>query len=121
MPLRARCRSKARMSSKRCCQRSLPIKLLGQFLAREQFLVDAHDEHVFVMRAVEDADLAAARRGLMNAPEKIVRKFLRGRRLETGDAAALRVEAAHDMADRAASSRCIDRLQNNEQRPPFSA
>ena len=45
-------------------------------------IVDAHDEHVFVVRAVEDSDVAVFGNGLVNAPEKIVRHFLRGRLLE---------------------------------------
>ena len=39
--------------------------------------VDADDEHVLVVRAVEDPDLALARRPLVDAPQEVVGQLLR--------------------------------------------
>ncbi len=47
-------------------------------------LVDAGDQHLFVMRPVEDADLPISRRFLMDAPEKVMGFFVRRRGSRTG-------------------------------------
>src|SRR5215218_7581138 len=63
--------------------------------------VDADHEHVLVVGAVEDADLAVARRVRMDAPQEVVRELERRGLLERDDAHALRVHAAEDVLDRA--------------------
>ena len=45
-------------------------------------VVDADDEHVLVVRAVEHADLPAARLGLVDAPQEVVGQLLARGRLE---------------------------------------
>ena len=68
----------------------LPISVLPDRLGHE--LLDAHDEHVLVVRAVEDADAPLARRGRVDAPQEVVAQLLLGRDAEAGDPRPLRVE-----------------------------
>ena len=79
-------------------------------------LVDAHDQHFLVVRAIEDADLALARHLLMDAPQEVVRGLLGGRHLEARDVAALRVERAHHLANRTVLARRVHTLEHEEQR-----
>jgi hypothetical protein len=79
-------------------------------------IVHPHDEDVFVMRAVEDDDLALGRRPLMRAPEKVVRRFLGARLLETEHRRALRIHAAEQVADDAILAGRVERLQDDQQR-----
>jgi hypothetical protein len=51
-------------------------EFVRDFLVREEFGVDAHDKDVFVVAAVEDADVAAIGKNLEAAPELIVIEFL---------------------------------------------
>ena len=54
-------------------------------------LMYAHDEHFFVIRAIEDADFASLRHSLVCPPEIIVIELLGTWRFEGMDVAALRV------------------------------
>ncbi len=77
----------------------------------------ANDQHLFVIRTVEDADLAALRHDFVRAPEVAVVEFLSARGLEGMNVAALRIEAGHDVFYDAVFSSGIHRLQDDEQRP----
>ena len=55
--------------------------------------MDADDEDLFVVGAVEDADVPAARQEAGRAPQEVVIELLGRRRLERMHFAALRVEA----------------------------
>ena len=79
-------------------------------------LLDAHDEHVLVVRAVEDADLAALRQHLVDAPEEVVRELGRVRRPEARDAHAHRVEHPKAVLDGAVLACGVHALQNDEDR-----
>ena len=79
-------------------------------------LVHAYDEHVFVMRAIEDRNVAALRRMRMDAPQKVVRLFFGSRLLEPGHLHALRVHGADDMPAGAVLAGAVDALQNDQQR-----
>ena len=57
-------------------------------------IVDAHDEHVLVVRAVEDADHPLRRACGVDAPEEVVRELGGRRLLEGDDVAPLRVDGA---------------------------
>ena len=74
------------------------------------------DEHFLVIGAVEDADVAAFGQVAGGAPEKIVRQFLRAGMLEAEHLAALRIDAGHDVLDRAVLARGVHRLKNQQQR-----
>ncbi len=78
--------------------------------------MDANDEDVLVMRAIEDPDLALARRVPVDTPQEVVTELLRGRDLERGDRAALRVECLHDLGDRAVLACGIDALEDDKDR-----
>ena len=84
------------------------------FLAQQ--LVDARNEDVLVVRAVEDADHPARRNLRVDAPEKIVTRLDVGRRLEARDGAALRIDRGEDFANRAVLAGGVAPLQNDEQR-----
>ena len=92
----------------------LVVALLDLILGRE--LAHPADQHVLVMRAVEDADEAAARRGDMRAPEEIVRQFFLARLLERGDDDAERAGLLEDVLDGAVLAGGVDALQHHQQR-----
>ena len=71
---------------------------------------DAYDEDLFIVRSVEDGDLALARSALVNAPQEVVSSFFGGRYLERCDVAALWIESRHDAPDRAVLARRIHAL-----------
>jgi hypothetical protein len=85
-------------------------------LAGGDELVDAGDEDVLVVGAVEDFDHAAWRDLGMNAPEEIVPGFERGRFFEGCNLAALRVDPTEDMADGPIFACGIHALKDNEER-----
>jgi hypothetical protein len=75
------------------------------------------DQHLLVIRAVENADPAALGQRLHAAPKKIVVQLFRRRMLERINLAALRIDPRHDVLDRAVFSRRVHRLKDDEQRP----
>jgi hypothetical protein len=87
------------------------------FLPREQFGVDAHDENVFVVAAVEYADVAAIGQDLEATPKVVVIEFLGGRRLEGIDLATLRIDAGHDVFDGTVLAGGVHGLEDEEQGP----
>src|ERR1700691_1824115 len=92
----------------------LPVALGPDFFRNQ--IVDAHDEHIFVMGAVENHHLAALGNLLFDPPQKIVREFLRRRLLETHDAAALRIHCADYMPHDAIFATRIWSLKTDQQR-----
>ena len=103
--------SKCAMSASRSSQMSLAHELWRQFLPLEYLRMHAHDQHLFVIRAVEDADASALRQAFDVAPHEIVVEFLARRLLEREDLAALRIYAGHDVFDRAVLAGRIHRLK----------
>src|SRR5207342_2283858 len=49
---------------------------------------------------------------LVDAPQEVVAELFRGRDLERGDRAALRVERLHDLGDRAVLASGVDALED---------
>ncbi len=117
VPLRPRCRSHATMSSKRSSQKPLVRGRGIERLAGEELRVDADGDDLLVVRAVEDADLAAGGQRELAPPQPVVRQLHLARLLERGHPHALRVQAAHDVLDRAVLARGVHRLEDHEQRP----
>ena len=76
--------------------------------------MDPDDEHLLVVRAVEDADAAALGQRLHVAPEEIVVELLVRRLLEAEDLAALRVHARHHVLDRAVLAGGVHRLKDDQ-------
>ena len=71
---------------------------LGPHCLRHQ-IVHAHNQHVFVVRAIEDGDFAPFGYLRFDAPQKVVRQFFLGWLFEAGDAAAGGIHGADDVLD----------------------
>ena len=90
------------------------VIVLGQPLAAEDLRMDAHDEHLFVVGSVEDPDLAARRQPLLVAAQVVLAALAGRGDLEALDPHALRVHAAHHVADRPVLARGVERLQHHD-------
>ena len=89
-------------------------RLGRKLLAEQDFRMHPDDQHLLVVRPVEDADLPTRRQPLLVAAQEILVELARGRDLEALDPHALRVDAAHHVADRPVLARGIERLQHNQ-------
>ena len=87
-----------------------------QLLAGQDLRVHAHHEHLLVVGAVEDADVAARRQATGIAPQVVVVELLRRGHLEAVHLHALRVDAAHDVADGAVLAGRVHGLEADQQR-----
>ena len=74
----------------------------------------AHDEHLLVVRPVEDANLAAGRKLPGVTPEIVVIELLRRGDLEAVNADALWIDSAHHVTDRSVLAAGVERLQDHE-------
>ena len=72
------------------------------------------DEHVLVVRAVEDADLADGGQLLLDPPQEVVAELLLGGALEGRELHALRVDGADDVAHDAALARRVHGLDDEQ-------
>src|SRR5688572_19838877 len=90
-----------------------------ELLRLEQLVVDAHDEHLLVVRAVEDPDSTALWEGPEASPQVVVIELLLRWRLERGDVATLRVDTGKDVLDRPVLPCRIHRLEDQQHRPPI--
>src|SRR5262249_16682119 len=89
----------------------------GKPLPLQDLLVHAHDEDLFVVGAVEDANAAALRKALNVAPQEAVAGIRGGGLLEGGNLTSLRIPARHDVLDRAVLAGGVHRLEDEQQRP----
>ena len=94
---------------------------LGEALVLEHLGVDANDEHLFVIGPVEDADAAALGKAQVGAPEKVVLELGGAGLLEAGNVAALRVDAAHHVADGAVFAGGVHALEDEQKRIAIGA
>jgi hypothetical protein len=85
-----------------------------QVLRAQDFGVDPHDQHLFVIRAVEYAHAPALGQRARAAPEKVVVELFRARVLEAEYLAALRIDAGHDVLDDAVLAGCVHRLEDQQ-------
>ena len=90
-------------------------ELPGKILFAEDRGMHAHDQHLFVIRAVEDADAAALGKLERRAPQEVVLELGRARLLEAHHVAALRIQAAHHVLDHAVLARGVHALKEEEQ------
>src|SRR5215469_10181885 len=79
--------------------------------------MDPNDQHLFVIRPVENADLSSLRHNLMGPPKIIVVQFLVTRRLEGMYVASLRIHAGHDVFNGGVFAGRVHTLKNEEQSP----
>ncbi len=79
-------------------------------------VVDPHDQHVFVMRAVEDADEACFGQSSADPPEEAVPLLLGSGLLEGSDLDRLRVQVADHVCDRAVFPTRVHALKHDQQR-----
>ncbi len=76
----------------------------------------AGHQHLFVVRAVEDADAAPLGHGFIRSPQKIVLQFVGAGLLEAEYLAPLRVHARHHVLNSAVFARRVHRLKNQQHR-----
>src|SRR5262249_59315601 len=76
--------------------RLLVHQLFGKALAAQDFRMDTDDEHLFVIRTVEDTDSAALGKTHGRAPEEVVIQFGGARMFKAEDLAALRIDSGHN-------------------------
>src|SRR5215470_14234553 len=74
-------------------------KRCRKFLRSKNLLVHADNEDFFVIRAIEDADLAPFGNGFVSAPEIIVIELFVAGSFKGVDVAALGIDARHGMFD----------------------
>ena len=79
-------------------------------------VVHAYDQHVFVVRAVEDHDFAALRRGNVRAPQEVVRRLFARRLFKRVHARALRIEPAKDVGNGSVFAGGVEPLEHDQQR-----
>ena len=77
----------------------------------------SHHQHLFVIRAVEDTDLAALRQTPQRTPQVIVIQFLHRRSLEGIHLAALRIYPRHHVLDDAIFAGRVHGLKNEQHAP----
>lgn len=78
--------------------------------------MDSDNQHLFVMRPVEDPDLAASGQRELRAPEEVVSELEPTGLLERGHRHALGVDPPHDVPDRPILAGGIEALEDHEQR-----
>src|SRR5579859_7386805 len=94
----------------------VPDGVLAVGRVRESFTVQdvgmyAHDQHLFVVRPVENADPPALRQVAGRAPEKVMLQFVGARMLVAEYLAALRIDPGHDVLDDAVFARGVHGLK----------
>src|SRR5207245_11473539 len=80
--------------------------------------VHPHDEHVLVMRAIEDADLADVREATADPPQEAMAFFLGGRLLQGCDLDRLRVQGANSVCDGAVLVAWVNSFARDRKREP---
>src|SRR5216684_9178474 len=101
--------------------RDLPLEAVDELVTtlddiERGEIVDPHDQHVLVMRAVEDADVSREGQAAPDAPEEAVPLLRGGRLLEGRDLDRLRVQVADDVRDGAVLTARVHALKHQQQR-----
>src|SRR5690606_32936712 len=79
------------------------------------FRVNLTYQHIFIMRAIMDADSTPFGKRFIVPPKKIMLIIITGRLLKTKHLTALWVDTAHHVLDRSIFSRCIHCLKDDQQ------
>src|SRR3954471_24642 len=82
--------------------------------------MNTNDQHLLIVRTVEDRNHTRRRKEASWAPEEVVQTFFIGRSSKAEDVYALRINARHDVLDGAVFTGGIERLQNNNHRILFA-
>jgi len=90
------------------------IRPVGQPFAAQDVAVHPDDQHLLVVRAVEDADAPALRQVARGAPQEVVLQFRLARVLEAEHLAALRIDARHHVLDGAVLAGRIHGLEDQQ-------
>src|SRR4029077_3402931 len=88
-----------------------------QPLGSQEVRVHADNQNFFVVRAVENPDLAALRNASVRPPQVVVIEFFRAWSLEGMNIATLRIHAGHNVLYYAVLAGGIHRLKDQQQRP----
>src|SRR6266567_7924757 len=75
----------------------------------------AHDQHVLVVRAIENANDPSAWSDSMHSPEEVVVQLPRGWDFKRTHLASLRIDAREDLTNRISLATGIHPLQHDEQ------
>ena len=81
-------------------------------------VVDADDEHVLVVGAVENGHFSLGRRGPVNPPQEVVCQFLGGRLLEPHHTTALGIHRTQEVVNRPVLARRVHPLQADQEGAP---
>src|SRR3954469_6757074 len=93
------------------------VELLAhQPLGVEKLWVHPHHEHLLIIRPIENRNRAGRWQPLHWSPQKRAQALFFAWRFETVNGDALRVDARHDVFDRAVFSSRIEGLKDNNQR-----
>src|SRR3954466_16116268 len=76
----------------------------------------AGNQHVFIVRAVEDTDLSLGWSLLMHAPQEIMSQFFRRWSFEGNDFATLWIHSGHHALDRPVLTTGVHPLQHDQHR-----
>ena len=104
----------------------LPDVLVLAELMRQAFILEhlrmhAHHQHLFIVRAVEDADAPALRQPNIRAPQEVVLELGGAGLLEAFHVASLRIDARHDVPNRAILAGRVHALKDDQQRVAIGA
>src|SRR5205807_6857177 len=89
-------------------------EIVGQLFGAQDLRMHAHDQHLLVIRTVEDPDAPALRKEAGGAPEEVVLQLLGARVLEAEHLAALWVDARHHVLDDAVLAGRVHRLEDEQ-------
>jgi len=92
-------------------------QLRRELLGAQDVRVHADHEDLLVVRAIEDADVAALGQAAYAAPQEVVVELLPGRPLEGPHVDTLRIDSRHDVLDRAVLAGGVHGLEDQQDGP----
>ncbi len=94
--------------------RSFIQQFRWNLLGAKQFRMHAHDEHLLIIGAIEDANASTSRQTAGRAPEKVMFQVIGIWLFETENLATLRVDARQHVFDGAVLAAGVHRLKNQQ-------
>ena len=115
VPFPCRCLSRSVNRPIPVVPKCLPVgRRVRDPLAAENFGMHAGNQHLLIVRPVENADLATLRQVAGGAPKKIMLQLGGAGMLEAEDLATLRIDPGHHVPDGTILSRRIHRLEDQQ-------